>query len=107
MLEKLEIQKNDEPCPVEAIAAIIGQKWVSQIVRDLALGERRFGELQHSIGVSPRVLSARLQGLEMQGLVHRAVFAEVPPRTEYSLTEKGQLLIPVIEEMRTIGKHFL
>jgi DNA-binding HxlR family transcriptional regulator len=107
MLEKPGNTKNSEPCPVEVVAAIIGQKWVSQIIRDLETGARRFGELQHSLEVSPRVLSARLQGLEMQGLVHREVFAEVPPHTEYSLTEKGQLLISVIEEMRTIGKHFL
>jgi DNA-binding HxlR family transcriptional regulator len=98
---------HDERCPVEAVAEIIGHKWVSLIIRDLALGTRRFGELQHSIQISPRILSMRLQELEAQGLISRQVFAEVPPRTEYTLTGKGQLLVPLIETMRTVGKHFI
>lgn len=107
MLEESMIHENNEPCPVEAIAEIIGHKWVSLIIRDLAEGPQRFGELQHSIKISPRVLSARLQDLEMGGLVLREVFAEIPPRTEYTLTEKGKLLIPLIDEMRRIGKDFI
>jgi DNA-binding HxlR family transcriptional regulator len=106
MLEKTTITK-EERCPVEAVAEIIGQKWVSLIVRDLATSQRRFGELQRSIKISPRILSSRLQELESAGLVHREVFAEIPPRTEYTLTERGQLLVPLIDEMRRIGKHFL
>lgn len=96
-----------EPCPVEAIAEIIGRKWVSLILRDLAKGVQRFGELQHSLIISPRVLSSRLQELEDDGLVRREVFAEVPPRVEYTLTEKGRLLIPLIDEMRRVGKDFI
>jgi len=107
MLEKSMLTENKEPCPVEAIAEIIGQKWVSLIIRDLADGPQRFGELQHSIKISPRVLSSRLQELELGGLVLREVFAEIPPRTEYTLTEKGKSLIPLIEEMRRIGKDFI
>jgi DNA-binding HxlR family transcriptional regulator len=107
MLEQTEVIKIDEPCPVEAIAEIIGRKWVSLIIRDLAKGPQRFGELQHSIKISPRVLSARLQELELEGLVIREVFAEVPPRTEYTLTERGQLLVPLIDEMRRIGQDFI
>jgi DNA-binding HxlR family transcriptional regulator len=99
--------KTDERCPVEATAEIIGRKWVSLIIRDLADGPRRFGELQHSIGASPRILSMRLQELEQVRLVSRQVFAEVPPRTEYTLTDKGQLFLPLIEEMRRVGKHIL
>ncbi len=106
MLENIEIT-TDERCPVEAVAEIIGRKWVSLIIRDLAKGPQRFGELQHSIKISPRVLSARLQELEIEGLVSRAVFAEVPPRTEYTLTERGQLLLPLIDEMRRIGQSFI
>ncbi len=106
MLENTVVVQ-DQRCPVEAVAEIIGQKWVSLILRDLADGARRFGELQHSVGLSPRVLSARLQELEQRGVVNRRVFAEVPPRTEYSLTEKGQYLIPLIDEMRRVGKFFL
>jgi DNA-binding HxlR family transcriptional regulator len=96
-----------EPCPVEAIAEIIGRKWVSLILRDLAKGVQRFGELQHSLTISPRVLSSRLQELEDDGLIQREVFAEVPPRVEYTLTEKGRLLIPLIDEMRRVGKDFI
>ena len=99
--------KTDERCPVEATAKIIGRKWVSLILRDLANGPQRFGALQHSIRVSPRILSMRLQELEQDGLLSRQVFAEVPPRTEYTLTEKGQLFLPLIEEMRRVGKQIL
>jgi DNA-binding HxlR family transcriptional regulator len=106
-IENIENGINDERCPVEAVAEIIGQKWVSLIIRDLANGPQRFGELQHSIKISPRVLSSRLQELELQGLVTRKVFAEVPPRTEYTLTERGCLLVPLIEEMRRIGHDFI
>jgi len=98
---------NEEPCPVEAIASIIGRKWVPLIIRDLAQGVHRFGELQNSLSVSPRVLSIRLQELEHEQLIRREVFAEVPPRVEYALTDKGSLLVPVIEEMRRVGRHFI
>jgi DNA-binding HxlR family transcriptional regulator len=97
----------EAPCPVAAVAEIIGRKWVSLIIRDLAKGKQRFGELQHSLEISPRVLSTRLQELEDEGLIRREVFAEVPPRVEYTLTEKGSLLIPLIDEMRRIGKDFV
>jgi DNA-binding HxlR family transcriptional regulator len=102
-MENIEL----EPCPVEAIAQVIGRKWVPLIIRDLAKGVQRFGGLQHSLGVSPRVLSTRLQELEDEGLVRREVFAEVPPRVEYTLTEKGALLVPLIDEMRRVGQHFI
>jgi len=107
MLEKSTDIATREPCPVEAVAAIIGRKWVPLIIRDLADGPRRFGELQRSIDISPRVLSSRLQELEQDGLVHREVFAEIPPRTSYTLTTKGCALIPLIDEMRRIGRDFL
>jgi len=108
VLEKTMDRPADERCPVEAVAEIISQKWVALILRDLAGGPRRFGELQHSVKISPRVLSARLQELEHRGLVSRAVFAEVPPpRTEYTLTARGRLLVPLIDEMRRIGKDFI
>ena len=97
----------EEKCPVEAVAEIIGRKWVSLILRDLVNGPQRFGKLEHSIKVSPRILSMRLQELEADGLITRQVFAEVPPRTEYTLTERGRLLIPLIDAMRQVGKDFL
>jgi DNA-binding HxlR family transcriptional regulator len=109
MNEKL-VELTDQPverCPVEAIAEIIGQKWVALIIRDLARGPKRFGELQHSLNIQPRVLSMKLQDLEAGSLVSREIFAEIPPRTEYSLTDRGRLIVPVIDEMRRIGKDFL
>lgn len=99
--------ETEEKCPVEAVAEIIGRKWVSLILRDLAKGPQRFGELEHSIKVSPRILSMRLQELEADELVTRKVFAEIPPRTEYTLTERGRLLIPLIDTMRQVGKNFI
>jgi DNA-binding HxlR family transcriptional regulator len=107
--EKLSAQSksDDERCPVEAVSEIIGRKWVSLIIRDLAPGSRRFGQLEHSIKVSPRILSMRLQELEAEGLVTRQIYAEVPPRTEYTLTDRGRLLVPVIDTMRLIGKNFI
>jgi DNA-binding HxlR family transcriptional regulator len=95
------------PCPVAATAEIIGRKWVALILRDLSYGTQRFGVLQQSLKVSPRVLSERLQELENEGFVRRVIFAEVPPRVEYSLTEKGLLFIPLIEEMRRVGRNFI
>lgn len=97
----------EEPCPVAATAEIIGRKWVSLIIRDLSYGPRRFGELQHSLEISPRVLSTRLQELEEENLISRQIFAEIPPRVEYRLTERGLLLVPLIDEMRRVGRHFL
>jgi DNA-binding HxlR family transcriptional regulator len=94
-------------CLEATVAEIIGRKWVSLIVRDLSNGAQRFNVLQNSLGISPRVLSSRLQELEEDGLISREIFAEVPPRVEYTLTERGRLLIPLIEEMRRIGKHFI
>jgi DNA-binding HxlR family transcriptional regulator len=95
------------PCPVAATAEIIGRKWVALILRDLSYGTQRFGMLQQSLQVSPRVLSGRLQELENEGFVRRVIFAEVPPRVEYSLTEKGLLFVPLIEEMRRVGRNFI
>lgn len=99
--------KKVEPCPVADTAGLIGDKWTLLILRDLAEGEKRFGELEKSLGISPRTLSARLAELEKEGVVARQCFAEVPPRVEYSLTAKGQALAPIVEAMRTYGKKWL
>lgn len=95
-------------CPVEQTARIIGNKWTPLIIRDLALGQRRFNELERSLeGISPKTLSERLRRLEAEGMVTRRCFAEVPPRVEYTLTEKGHALVPVIESMRQYGFSWL
>lgn len=95
-------------CPVARTAQLIGNKWTPLIVRDLAVGQRRFSELERSlIGISPKTLSERLKRLEEANVVERQCFAEVPPRVEYSLTEKGFALLPVIDQMRTFGARWL
>ncbi len=95
-------------CPVARTAQLISNKWTPLIVRDLADGCRRFSELERSlIGISPKTLSERLKRLEEADVVERHCFAEVPPRVQYSLTERGFALIPVIEQMRSFGGRWL
>ncbi|HEQ9687585.1 TPA: helix-turn-helix transcriptional regulator [Streptococcus pyogenes] len=92
--------KKRPACPVETTLSVIGNKWKLLILRDLLKGTLRFGQLKSSIGsVSQKVLTAQLRAMEADGLVHREVYAEVPPRVEYSLTETGLSLAPVIEAM--------
>ena len=96
------------PCPVETTLALIGDKWKVLILRELLGGTKRFKELQRLVGnVSQKVLTQQLRSMEADGLVHREVFAEVPPRVEYSLTELGWSLSPVIDAMRAWGEGFL
>ena len=95
-------------CPVARTAELIGNKWTPLIIRDLVKGEKRFSELERSLrGISPKTLSERLKKLEDAEVVNRKCFAEVPPRVEYTLTEKGIALLPVIESMRSYGNEWL
>jgi len=99
---------DDKICPVARTAEIIGGKWTLLIIRDLASGITRFHQLEHSLeGISPKTLSDRLRSLEEEGIISRRTFAEVPPRVEYTLTEKGHALVDVIESMRNYGKRWL
>ena len=92
-------------CPVETTLTLIGDKWKVLILRDLITGTKRFGELKKSIGsVSQKVLTAQLRDMEESGLVIRKVYAEVPPRVEYSLTELGQSLKPILDAMQSWGR---
>ena len=94
-------------CPVETTLTLIGDKWKVLILRDLMPGPKRFGELKKSIGtVSQNVLTAQLRDMEANGLVHREVYAEVPPRVEYSLTELGQSLKPILDVMWNWGEDY-
>ncbi len=94
-------------CPVAQTAAIISGKWTILIIRDLVSGMKRFSQLERSLrGISPKTLSERLRFLEEEGIVVRRTFSEVPPRVEYSLTEKGCDLISVIDSMRAYGKRY-
>ncbi len=95
-------------CPVCRTADIVCSKWTMLVIRDLAEGRSRFCELERSLtGISPRTLSLRLRALEEEGIVERQTFAEVPPRVEYALTEKGVALLPIIESMRDYGETWL
>jgi DNA-binding HxlR family transcriptional regulator len=95
-------------CPVARTAKIISGKWTLLIIRDLASGVKRFNQLERSLdGISPKTLSERLRYLEEKGIVLRQTFAEVPPRVEYSLSERGHDLVDVIECMRCYGKQWL
>ena len=94
-------------CPVETTLTLIGDKWKVLILRDLMPGTKRFGELKKSIGnVSQKVLTAQLRAMEESGLVNRKVYAEVPPRVEYSLTELGKSLKPILDSMRAWGEAY-
>ena len=98
----------DETCPVCATAEVICGKWTMLVIRDLAAGRTRFCELERSLaGISPRTLSLRLRALDEEGIVARHTYPEVPPRVEYSLTTKGEALLPLIEDMRSYGKEWL
>lgn len=94
-------------CPVETTLTLIGDKWKVLILRDLLPGKKRFGELKKSIGsVSQKVLTAQLRDMERSGLVNRTVYAEVPPRVEYSLTELGQSLKPILDALSAWGEKY-
>ncbi len=94
-------------CPVETTLTLIGDKWKVLILRDLLTGTKRFGELKKSIGsVSQKVLTSQLRDMEKNGLVSRKVYAEVPPRVEYSLTELGQSLKPILDAMWNWGEGY-
>ncbi len=89
---------------IERTLDVIGGKWTVQILRDLFDGTRRFGQLQQSLGgVSPKMLIARLRELEERGLVTRTLYPEIPPRVEYSLTDDGRTLRPIIDAMAAWG----
>ena len=94
-------------CPVETTLTLISDKWKVLILRDLLDGTKRFGELKKSVGgVSQKVLTAQLRDMEDSGLVSRKVYAEVPPRVEYSLTDLGRSLQPILDAMRNWGTEY-
>ncbi len=94
-------------CPVETTLTLIGDKWKVLILRDLLTGTKRFGELKKSIGnVSQKVLTAQLRAMEDSGLLTRKVYAEVPPKVEYTLTELGESLKPILDSMWNWGEEY-
>ncbi|WP_337612852.1 helix-turn-helix domain-containing protein [Agathobaculum sp.] len=106
-MNETSAKKELPACPVETTLTLIGDKWKVLILRDLMPGTKRFGELKKSVGnVSQKVLTAQLRTMEENGLVHREVYAEVPPRVEYSLTELGKSLKPILDSMRAWGEDY-
>jgi DNA-binding HxlR family transcriptional regulator len=96
---------HDAECSVACTADIIGAKWTAVIVHDLSEGPRRFSELERSCpGISPRTLSERLRVLEQEGIIGRT---SARRRVDYTLTDKGEALLPIIDEMRRFGHEWL
>ncbi|MDD6344920.1 MAG: helix-turn-helix domain-containing protein [Oscillospiraceae bacterium] len=94
-------------CPVETTLMLIGDKWKVLILRDLRNGTKRFGELKKSVtGISQKVLTANLRNMEKNGLLTREVFPEVPPRVEYTLTELGHSMEPILDAMEQWGTEY-
>ena len=104
----MEIKKPDLPtCPVETTLFFLSTTWSALILHDLMDGPRRFNELRRSIGhISQKVLTSNLRQMEKHGLLTRTVYAEVPPRVEYELTELGASLKPVLDTLRWWGEIY-
>ena len=102
------INKAELPvCPIETTLMLISDKWKVLILRDLLGGTKRFGELKRSVlGISQKVLTSNLRDMESNGLLTREVFPEVPPRVEYSLTELGTSLRPILDAMAKWGNDY-
>ena len=94
-------------CPVETTLLLIGNRWKILIIRDPMGGTRRFGELKKSVGaITQKVLASNLREMEADGLVTRTAYAEMPPRVEYSLTEAGRSLRPILDAMTRWGEDY-
>jgi DNA-binding HxlR family transcriptional regulator len=98
----------NSPCPVESTLNVIGGKWKGIILYRLFFGKKRFNELRREMPkITHRMLTLQLRELENDGLVKRTIYAEVPPRVEYELTELGLTIKPIIKELYNWGKNYL
>lgn len=103
MLTKEELP----PCPVATTVSLIGSKWKLLIIRDLKMRPWRFNELKKDLeGISQKSLTDSLRSLEQDGLVVRTVYPEVPPRVEYSLSELGESMRPILDAMEAFGSNY-
>ena len=94
-------------CPVEMTLQLIENKWKKLILRDLLTGTKRFGELKKSVtGITQKVITSNLRDMESSGLLTREVFPEVPPRVEYTLTDTGYSLEPILDSMYSWGENY-
>ncbi|MBF2036626.1 MAG: helix-turn-helix transcriptional regulator [Leptolyngbyaceae cyanobacterium T60_A2020_046] len=95
-------------CPIQFILDIVGSKWSILILRELFMGQRRTHEFLDALpGISTKTLTARLRELERHGLIRRKVYPEVPPRVEYSLTDKGREIQPLMSTLKQLGETWL
>jgi len=98
----------DAGCPVETTIALLGSKWKLLILRELFSGTKRFGELSRGVpGISQKMLTQQLRQMEEDNLIQRKVYAEVPPRVEYSLSEVGNSLSPILDAMHKWGAQYM
>ena len=101
---------NEKPlpaCPVEITLSLISDKWTVVIIRDLLTGTKRFNELMRSVtGITQKVLTSHLRNMEANGLLVRKVYPEIPPKVEYTLTETGYSLKPILDAMYTWGENY-
>lgn len=98
------MEKELPACPVETTLMLISNRWKVLIIRDLMTGTKRFSELKKSVGqITQKVLTSNLRSMEADGLLTRTVYPEVPPRVEYTLTETGRSLKPVLDVMMEWG----
>jgi len=101
------MSKEQVGCPVEITLALLGNKWKVLILRELFAGTKRFGELSRGVpGISQKMLTQQLRQMEQDNLVQRKIYAEVPPRVEYSLTEIGRSLSPILDAMHKWGTKY-
>lgn len=101
------MNKNLPICPVEITLSLIGDRWKVLIIRDLLDGTKRFGELKKSLGtITQKVLTSNLRAMEENGVLTRKVYAEVPPRVEYTLTQTGYSLKPILDAMVQWGDNY-
>ncbi len=101
------MDKGNASCPAETAISLLGSKWKLLILRELFKGMRRFGELARSVpGISQKMLTQQLRQMEEDGLVSRKIYPEVPPRVEYSLTDIGKSLSPILDAMHKWGAKY-
>ena len=94
-------------CPIEITLQLIGNKWKVLIIRDLLTGTKRFNELMRSVtGITQKVLTSNLRSMEEAGLLIRTVYPQVPPKVEYSLTEMGKSIQPILDSMASWGNNY-
>lgn len=106
-MEAKSDSKKQVGCPVETTLAIIGGRWKVLILQELFSGVKRFGELHRAlVGITQKMLTQQLRELERDGIINRMVYAQVPPKVEYSLTEFGMTLRPILETMHEWGVRF-